>query len=208
MKYKSIFISDVHLGTKGCKANQLLNFLDEIECENLFLVGDIIDGWKLRIRNHWPEEHSKVVRKIIKISNTATVRYIIGNHDDFIRPFIKNAFSFGNIHLHNEYVYKSLNKKYLITHGDLYDRARIIPRQVINAAAQVLPESVDGIRGFLTTEKVIKRKFVNKYDGVICGHTHDPKVESFFMNCGDWKKKCTYITEDYSGHMKLNYYKK
>ena len=67
MRYKSIFISDTHLGTRGCQADALSSFLSENKSENLFLVGDIIDGWALRRKSYWPKSHSSIIRKIIKI---------------------------------------------------------------------------------------------------------------------------------------------
>ena len=84
-KYKSIFISDVHLGSKGCKSKYLYNFLKTHSCENLFLVGDIIDCWRLKSKIYWPQEHSNVIRNILSMAKNGTkVTYITGNHDDFL----------------------------------------------------------------------------------------------------------------------------
>jgi UDP-2,3-diacylglucosamine pyrophosphatase LpxH len=120
-KYKSIFISDVHLGTRGSKSELLLDFLKDVECENLFLVGDIFDGWRLKKGWYWPQEHSTVIQKILRMSRKGTkVFYIPGNHDEFMRQFLEH--SFGSVELHDEMVYESvLGKKYIIIHGDKFD---------------------------------------------------------------------------------------
>ncbi len=122
MKYKSIFISDVHLGTKFSQADLLLNFLKNTESENLFLVGDIIDGWAIRRKFKWYQSHSNVVQRILKIAKKGTkVHFITGNHDEFIRPFVPLILG-DSLEVTNEMNYKALDgKKYLITHGDFFD---------------------------------------------------------------------------------------
>ena len=121
MKYKSVFISDIHLGTRGSKSELLLEFLKDVECDNLFLVGDILDGWRLKKGWYWPESHSTVIQKILRMARKGTrVVYIPGNHDEFMRNFLEH--SFGNIELHNEVEYTALNgKTYIIIHGDKFD---------------------------------------------------------------------------------------
>lgn len=121
MQYKSVIISDIHLGTKGSKAALLLDFLKDCECENLFLVGDILDGWRLKKGWYWPQEHSTVIQKILRMSRKGTkVYYLPGNHDEFMRNFLEH--SFGNIELHNEMMYKASNgKNYIVIHGDKFD---------------------------------------------------------------------------------------
>jgi len=124
-KYKSIFISDIHLGTKGCKAELLCDFLKNNSCENLFLVGDIIDGWRLERSYYWPQSHSNVLRRILTAAKRGTnVTYVVGNHDEVLRkilPFIK---SFGDIELTNSVMYNGIDgKQYLVVHGDMFDTA-------------------------------------------------------------------------------------
>jgi len=124
MKYKTIFISDVHLGTKDCKATQLNQFLKNNQCETLYLVGDIIDAWKIQQnRLKWKDSHTEVVRRILKYSKKGTnVVYVAGNHDEFLRPMIKYAASFGNIQICNQATHHGVDgKSYLVTHGDLFD---------------------------------------------------------------------------------------
>lgn len=119
--YRSIWISDIHLGTKGCSANELLSFLKHTESDNLFLVGDIVDMWQLRKRWYWPANHNAIIQKILRKSRKGTkVIYIPGNHDETVRDFL--PLMVGDIQVEREYEYTSaLGEKLLITHGDLYD---------------------------------------------------------------------------------------
>lgn len=122
--YKTIFISDIHLGSNDCKADNLTKFLKETQCDNLFLVGDIIDGWKLKRGWYWPQSHSNVIRAILtKAKRGTNVVYIIGNHDEFLRSWLQMHINFGDIEFTNEYSYKDLkNRQWLIVHGDLFDQ--------------------------------------------------------------------------------------
>ncbi|MFY9074450.1 UDP-2,3-diacylglucosamine hydrolase [Malaciobacter mytili] len=122
MKYKSIFISDVHLGTRFSKAKNLLKFLKENQSENLILVGDIIDGWAMKRKFIWPQTHSNVIQKILKKAKKGCkVTFITGNHDEFLRPFVP-LFLGDDLNISNELEYKALNgKTYYITHGDFFD---------------------------------------------------------------------------------------
>jgi UDP-2,3-diacylglucosamine pyrophosphatase LpxH len=124
-KYKSIFISDIHLGTRGCKAEALCDFLKHNSSENLFLVGDVIDGWRLERKFYWPQSHSNVIRKILTAAKRGTnVVYIIGNHDEALRKVLPFGITFGDIKLENAYRYNALDgKTYLIVHGDMFDTA-------------------------------------------------------------------------------------
>ena len=122
--YKSIFISDIHLGSNDCKADELNQFLKHNTCETLYLIGDIIDGWKIQQNKlKWKQSHSNVVRRILGLSKHNTkVIYITGNHDEFLRPFIGSGMSFGKIQIYNQYEHLGVDgKRYLITHGDLFD---------------------------------------------------------------------------------------
>ena len=123
-KYRSIFISDIHLGTNDAKTDHLNNFLKHNSCETLYLVGDIIDGWKIqKNRFKWKQSHSNVVRRILGLAKHNTkVIYIAGNHDEFLRPMIGLGISFGKISIHNQYTHIGLDgKRYLVVHGDMFD---------------------------------------------------------------------------------------
>jgi UDP-2,3-diacylglucosamine pyrophosphatase LpxH len=122
--YRSIFISDVHLGSKDCKADELIDFLKNHTCQTLYLVGDIIDGWKMQQnRLRWKQSHTDVLRKILKFSKNGTrVVYIAGNHDEFLRPFIHYANSFGMMEIHNQVEHIGVDgRRFLVVHGDLFD---------------------------------------------------------------------------------------
>jgi UDP-2,3-diacylglucosamine pyrophosphatase LpxH len=122
--YRSIFVSDVHLGTKDCKAAQLNNFLKHNSCDTLYLVGDIIDAWKIQQNKwRWKQSHTNVVRRVLGHAKRGTrVVYIAGNHDEFLRPMMPYGFSFGLIEIHNQTEHIGADgKHYLVVHGDLFD---------------------------------------------------------------------------------------
>ena len=122
--YRSIFISDVHLGTKDCKAGHLNNFLKQNTCDTLYLVGDIIDAWKIKQNKwRWKQSHTNVVRRILGHAKRDTkVIYILGNHDEFLRPYLHYGLGFGMVEIKNQCEHIGADgKRYLITHGDLFD---------------------------------------------------------------------------------------
>ena len=123
MHYKSIFISDVHLGTRGCQADALCAFLKENTCENLYLVGDIVDGWRLRRKWYFPQSHANVIRRILTAAKRGTnVYYILGNHDEALRSFLRYDIEIGNIKILNRCDYVGADgKRYLVIHGDFFD---------------------------------------------------------------------------------------
>ncbi len=120
-RYRAIFISDIHLGTRGCKAEFLLDFLRWNESKHLYLVGDIIDGWQLKKGWYWPQSHNDVVQKILRKARKGTkVTYIAGNHDEALRQFI--GIAFGDIEIKEEAVHHTLDgREFWVTHGDLFD---------------------------------------------------------------------------------------
>ncbi|MDB5967778.1 MAG: UDP-2,3-diacylglucosamine diphosphatase [Hydrocarboniphaga sp.] len=122
-RYRTLWISDVHLGTSGCKAEHLIDFLQHNECETLYLVGDIIDGWKLKNGWFWPQEHTNVIRKILTKAKRGTqVIYVTGNHDEFLRKFVEYKIEIGNIKVVNEHVHRTADgRRLLVMHGDLFD---------------------------------------------------------------------------------------
>ena len=122
-RYRTIWISDVHLGTPGCKAEHLVDFLKHSECETLYLVGDIVDGWKLQGSWYWPQEHTNVVRKVLTKAKRGTqVFYVTGNHDEFLRKFVGFGLAIGNIRVVNEHVHVTADgQQLLVTHGDAFD---------------------------------------------------------------------------------------
>ncbi|MEA3370403.1 MAG: UDP-2,3-diacylglucosamine diphosphatase [Campylobacterota bacterium] len=121
-KFRSIFISDVHLGTKYSKAEELLEFIRDYESENLYLVGDIIDGWAIKRKFVWKQSHSDVIQKILRKARKSTnVYFIAGNHDEFLRPFIPILLG-DRLRIESELEYIDLhNRRFLVTHGDFFD---------------------------------------------------------------------------------------
>lgn len=119
--FRSIWLSDVHLGTRGCRAEALADFLKQHRCERLFLVGDIIDGWRLKARMLWPQTHTDVIRRVLtKARRGCEVIYVTGNHDEFLRRY--GALELGNIRLCDHAEHRTADgRRLLIVHGDQYD---------------------------------------------------------------------------------------
>jgi len=122
MKYRSIFLSDTHLGLKYSNVDSLRNFLRDNESEKLFLVGDFIDGWALKRKWYWDNEHNLIIQKLLKKARKGTeIIYLTGNHDDFLRIF-GESLNLGNIIVVDEYIHTTVDgKKYLVIHGDEFD---------------------------------------------------------------------------------------
>ena len=119
--YRTVFISDFHLGSHGCQAELLLDFLREVECEQLYLVGDIVDGWKLKSGWYWPQTHNDVVQKLLrKARKGCQVIYIPGNHDEFARGYF--GAHFGGVLVAHEAIHEAADgRRYLVIHGDAFD---------------------------------------------------------------------------------------
>src|SRR6202161_2827400 len=119
--YRTIWLSDIHLGTKGCQAELLLEFLKETESEYLFLVGDIVDGWRLTKSFYWPQAHNDVIQKVLRKARKGTqVIYVPGNHDEVARQFC--GLKFGDVSICSDAQYKLLDGRTLwVVHGDIAD---------------------------------------------------------------------------------------
>jgi UDP-2,3-diacylglucosamine pyrophosphatase LpxH len=216
MGIEALFISDVHLGSKGSNANEVLNVLKLYQPEYLFLVGDIIDGWLLKRKFRWPQSHTNVLRKILSYSKNSTkVIYIPGNHDEFMRDYLE--LSFGNIEVHNEYIFKNT----YITHGDLYDGvvklkwlgilgsigydlAISIDRRLKSwgykrSLSKFLKNSVKEAVKFMTSyeEEIVRQGIKHNCHTVMCGHIHHPEDKVIngvrYLNSGDWIENNSYI---------------
>ena len=205
--YKTIFISDLHIGSNHFKYELLLDFLHNNKCENLYLVGDIIDGWKLKNKCVIPNNQVMVIRKILKMMKKGiNIYYCVGNHDEFIRPFLKYGIELGNIKFSNKFDYISNGKKYLVIHGDAFDgisdKAKwlcmigdigydisLLINSYYNKFRNLLGMDYWSISKFLK-HKVKERisiifefednvsTYANKkeYHGVICGHIHTAEI--------------------------------
>ena len=229
MKIQALFISDVHLGSKGSNADQVLDVLKKYQPEYLFLVGDIIDGWLLKRKFRWPQSHTNVLRKIMSYSKNGTkVIYIPGNHDDFLDTYL--GLSMGNIHVTDEIIYKGVDKRlYYISHGDKLDvfstKFKFIAKigsigydfalwlnQWYNffrewmglpyySLSKRIKENVKLAVNFVTDfeENAVKVAKQNKCDVAICGHIHKAEIKDGYMNSGDWCESCTALVEDSNG---------
>lgn len=206
IKCRTVWISDVHLGTPGCNATMLLDFLRSIECEALYLVGDIIDGWRLRKGWYWPDAHNEVIRRILKMAHRGThVVYIIGNHDEMLRDYV--GLGFGGIELANEAVHETADgRRLLVTHGDAFDGVVLYARWLAYLGDQAYYMMLRANRWFNRARKALgmpywslsaylkKRvknavQFVTDFegavaheaagrglDGVVCGHIHTAEI--------------------------------
>jgi UDP-2,3-diacylglucosamine pyrophosphatase LpxH len=205
-KYRTIWLSDIHLGSRGCQADALLDFLKQTESEQLFLVGDIIDLWALKRKSFWPTTHNTVIQKILKKARQGTnVIYIPGNHDEPLREYI--GMHFGQIEMCLDYTYtlKSGHEIYCL-HGDKYD---VITRYhkwiaVLGDVGYTILLRINGIQNKIrkllgmkhwSLSAFIKHhvkeavSFISDYeenvvheakklgvDGVLCGHIHKAEI--------------------------------
>src|SRR5471030_1979538 len=120
-QHRTIFISDIHLGTRGCKAEFLADFLARNACQTLYLVGDIVDGWQLKRRWYWNEAHSAVVHEILrKVDDGTRVIFVPGNHDEFLRPYCGR--SYAGVEVAREMIHETADgRRLLVIHGDQFD---------------------------------------------------------------------------------------
>ena len=118
--YRSLFLSDLHLGTRWCRSEELLDFLGSVRCGHLYLVGDVVDGWKLRRHPCWPSSHNEVVRRLLKMSRKTRITYVTGNHDAFLDAY--DGLSFGEIQVTRQTLHRGADgRRYLVVHGDEFD---------------------------------------------------------------------------------------
>jgi UDP-2,3-diacylglucosamine pyrophosphatase LpxH len=120
-RVRTLFLSDIHLGSKGCQADQLLDFLRYYDANTIYLVGDIVDGWQLKSGWYWPQSHNDVVQKLLrKARKGARMIYIPGNHDEFLRDYYGTHF--GGIEVVEDAIHVAADgTPYLVIHGDMFD---------------------------------------------------------------------------------------
>lgn len=120
-RFRTLFLSDVHLGSRGCQAHLLLDFMRFHDAETIYLVGDIVDGWRLKKRWHWPQHHNDVVQKLLRKGRKGSrIVYLPGNHDEFLRDYL--GLQMGGIEIVDTIVHEAAdNKRYLVVHGDQFD---------------------------------------------------------------------------------------
>ncbi|WP_439587365.1 UDP-2,3-diacylglucosamine diphosphatase [Hydrogenophaga sp.] len=205
-RYRAVFISDLHLGTAGCQAGPLLDFLKHHPSQTLYLVGDIIDGWQLRRRWFWPQAHNDVVQKLLRRSRKGCrVVFVPGNHDEFARQF--SGHQFGGIEVVNEAVHTTADGRRLwVVHGDHFDgviqcakwlaylgdnayELSLRLNRHINSLrvrmglpywslSQYLKHKVKSALNYVTDfERAVAAEARQRgYQGVVCGHIHRPEM--------------------------------
>ena len=205
-QYEAIWISDIHLGTPGCKAEFLLDFLKWNESKHLYLVGDIIDGWQLKKTWYWNQSHNDVVQKILRKARKGThVTYIAGNHDEGLRQFL--GLAFGDIKIVDEAQHEMRDGRVLwITHGDMFDGVIRHAKWLAHLGDSLytlilqLNHHFNHVRhrfglSYWSLSQYLKHKVKNAvsyinsfehaltseacrrgYAGVVCGHIHKPEI--------------------------------
>lgn len=205
-----VVLSDIHLGTYGCHAKELLKYLKTIKPGMVILNGDIIDIWQFS-KKYWPKSHMKVIKKMVKyISNEIPVYYITGNHDEMLRKF--TDFNMGEFRLCNELVLNLDGKKTWFFHGDLvdvsmryskflaklggksYDMLVLVNRAInylfsksetdkIQFSHHVKQSVKRAIKHISDYEKIaVEIAVAKKYDNIVCGHIHQPKIQDYELN--------------------------
>jgi len=229
---EALFISDVHLGSRGCNSIKLIEILNTYKPKEIFIVGDFIDGWLLKKRWFWKPSFTKIIRRLILLSTMGTkIVYVTGNHDDFLRAFTPFQFN-NNISIVDECIWN----QYYISHGDLYDGvvklrwlgklggmgyeiAIIIDRFIKKlgykkSLSKWLKKTVKDAVKFITNfeEQLSYQAKDRNCVGVICGHIHTPVDKSVnvgdksirYLNCGDWIENNSYIVYN-EGDFKIYY---
>lgn len=207
-KFRAVWISDVHLGFRGCSAEYLLDFLRSTECEYLYLVGDIVDFWQLKKKPYWPQEHNNVVRTILgKAKHNTRVVYVPGNHDELLRSY--DGHEFGNIRITETCVHKTADgRELLILHGDQFDAVvkssrllsligsklyewLLMANHVVNFVRRRFGYGHWSLAAFLKHKVKNAVQYISNFeqavahsarrrgvDGVICGHIHRAEITS------------------------------
>lgn len=208
-RYRTIWISDIHLGTKGCNAGLLIDFLDHTDSDTLYLVGDIIDGWRLKKKFYWPAAHNDIVRRILKRARRGTrIVYIPGNHDEMFRQF--TGMNFGGVEIRRAAFHTTADgRRLMVLHGDEFDAVMLAHRWLAFVGDALyhllmgLNHWVNVVRRlfdlpYWSLSKVAKHKvknaveFISRYeevvaraagergvDGVVCGHIHTAEIRDF-----------------------------
>jgi len=209
LKFRTIWISDVHLGTAGCNADLLLDFLKSVECETLYLVGDIIDMWRLRKGWYWPPRHNDVVRRILKMAKHGThVVYVPGNHDEVLRDYV--GLAFGDVTIADLAIHETADgRRLLVLHGDQFDGVVLYAKWLAflgdNAYELLLRSNTllnwvrrkfglpywslsaymkkrvkNAVQFIWRYEEIVAHAAVEaKVDGVVCGHIHSAEIKRF-----------------------------
>ena len=176
-RFRALFISDIHLGTRGCQADKLLDFLRFHEADTLYLVGDIVDGWALRSSWYWPQAHNDVVQKLLRQARKgARLIYIPGNHDEFLRGYYGTHF--GGIEVVENIIHESADgKRYLVVHGDMFDLVVTQARWLALLGDKAYDFAISANRFFNMLRRDLRRALLvavemGQDEGQECGQFH------------------------------------
>jgi UDP-2,3-diacylglucosamine pyrophosphatase LpxH len=221
--YRTIFISDVHLGTRRAQAAALLDFLRETESKRLYLVGDMIDSWSLRQKWYWDQLHNDVIQKILRKARKGTrVFFIPGNHDENFRDFTGHRF--GHVAVMREAVYKSASGlSYLILHGDKFDNVIYFAPWLaklgdwayerlmdlngpVNAMRRLLGFGKWSLSAYMKHKMKKAVEFISRFEEAVV-HIHTPDNRMIggihYLNDGDWVESCTALVEHFDGRFEI-----
>lgn len=236
-KYKTIIISDIHLGSTWSNINKVIYFLKNNICETLILNGDIIDGWHLatRKKKKWNDDYNNFFQTLLNLTKSTKIIYVRGNHDDFVSKLA--SLKLPNISFVEDYIYKSFGKTYKVLHGDCFDsfaaRIKLVARwgdisyhMSLRVTYWINNSRMKNNKPLSDLSKRMKHKvkvWVNKmsgfekkikklansehYDGVICGHVHNPEIRNYggviYMNSGDWVESMSALVENCDGKWEI-----
>ena len=212
---KTLIISDLHIGSKGCKTEEILELLKDESFERYILVGDIIDGWLFKKYKKFSYQHARVIRRLLKLSKNKDIIWISGNHDEFLRKY--TPIEIGNIKVVDEFIEDGI----WYCHGDKYDGivkmrwlgmlgsvgydlAIVIDRFLKRfnkktSLSKYLKDNVKAAVSFLVDfeNEMVRQAKKRKCHTVVCGHIHTPSFKLidgvYYLNCGDWIENCTHV---------------
>ena len=212
---KTLIMSDLHIGSKGCKTEEILELLKDESFERYILVGDIIDGWLFKRYKKFTYEHAKVIRRLLKLSKDKEIIWISGNHDEFLRKY--SPLELGNIKVVDEYTEHGI----WFCHGDMYDgvvklhwlgmlgsigydTAIVIDRFLKRlgykrSLSRFLKKNIKAAVSFIVDfeNEMVRQAKKRQCHTVVCGHLHNPEDKIVngvrYLNDGDWVENCSYI---------------
>ena len=212
---KTLIISDLHIGSKGCKTEEILELLKDESFERYILVGDIIDGWLFKKYKKFSYQHARVIRRLLKLSKNKEIIWVSGNHDEFLRKY--TPIEIGNIRVVDEFIEDGV----WYCHGDKYDGivkmhwlgmlgsvgydlAIVIDRFLKRfnkqtSLSKYLKDNVKAAISFMVDfeNEMVRQAKKRKCHTVVCGHIHNPDYKIIdgvdYLNCGDWVENCSYI---------------
>lgn len=232
-KVKAIYISDVHIGSKYCQCEKVLEFLSRYDFEELYLVGDIIDIDAIKRNRKWANCYSRFIKTMIDYGKVCSVKYIPGNHDDFLRGYAGECIQ--DLCIVNEHKIDRPSGSILLIHGDelesklymrsslywggsfIYDYLLFLNKKLcdlgwICGLSRLIKKKTKNVLNHITNfeEKAIARAHKEGCSKIIVGHIHTPHIRQIdnitYCNCGDWVENCCGLVEDMRGQMRIDFF--